>query len=137
MNKDLVEMIKRQTNVLFNNIQITFDEVRDIHIIPEFSDMTISKHVYHMLHSLDQWFINPFIFDEPDFHVDELNSLSVNSDKVLTKEELQSYFHSIAGELPEIIRTMLHVLFTKKVVRQSAVLMGNTITLTNGVQILQ
>ncbi len=99
MENDLVEMIKRQTNVLFYNIQITFDEVRDILIIPEFSDMPIEKHVYHMLHSLDQWFINPYIFEEPDFHIDELNSLSVYSDKVLTKEELQNYFYLIKNKI--------------------------------------
>ena len=95
MENDLVEMIKRQTNVLFQNIQSTFDEVTDIQIVPEFSDMPIAKHVYHMLHSLDQWFINPYIFEEPDFHIDELNSLSVYSDKVLTKEKLQKYFYLI------------------------------------------
>ena len=28
---------------------------------------------YHALHSADKWFINPFIYDEPDFHTGMLN----------------------------------------------------------------
>ena len=32
-------------------------------------DMPVWKHVYHMLHSCDQWFISPFEYEkEPDFH---------------------------------------------------------------------
>ena len=29
--------------------------------------------MYHALHSADKWFINPFIYDEPDFHTGMLN----------------------------------------------------------------
>ncbi len=95
MENDLVKLIIRQTNVLFQNIQITLDEVGDIQSIPQFTDMPVAKHVYHMLHSLDQWFINPNKYEEPGFHELHLDSLFVHSYITLTKEELENYFYKI------------------------------------------
>ena len=31
--------------------------------------MPLWKHLYHMLHSLDQWFINPEVYTDPPFHL--------------------------------------------------------------------
>ena len=81
------------------NIQIMLDEITDMQIIPEFSDMPLWKHVYHMLHSMDQWFINPERYVEPDFHEDKMNSLFVSSQKALSKEELQDYFEKIKDKI--------------------------------------
>lgn len=55
--------------------------------------MPMWKHVYHMLHSLDLWFINPHDknFVEPSFHVYDLNNLDVVSEKNLTRNDLGEY----------------------------------------------
>ena len=58
-------------------------------------DMPVWKHAYHMLHSLDQWYINPNVYTEPDFHVPGLNSLYIASDKSLSREELMNYLEGI------------------------------------------
>jgi hypothetical protein len=50
------------------------------------------KHVYHMLHSLDQWLINPYRFNEPAIHEEGLNNLDVPSCKILTRGEIMDYF---------------------------------------------
>ncbi len=99
MKNNLVDIINQQTNVLFQNIQITLDGISDVEIVPKFSDMPYWKHVYHMLHSLDQWFLNPNEFEEPLYHVENLNSLFIHCDKVLGKEELQNYFNSIKEKI--------------------------------------
>ena len=62
-------------------------------------DMPVWKHVYHMLHSCDQWFINPFVYTEPDFHEPNLNSLDLPSETVLTRERLETYLDSIKGKI--------------------------------------
>lgn len=87
------------TEIMFQNIQITLDELTDVRSTPAFSDMPLWKHVYHMLHSLDQWFINPDEYQEPGFHRENMNSLFVLSEKGLTKEELQKYFEDIKLKL--------------------------------------
>jgi hypothetical protein len=59
-------------------------------------DMPVWKHIYHMLHSCDQYFINPHIYDEPGFHVDGLNSLEVPpGERVLSRDELLKYLCEI------------------------------------------
>jgi hypothetical protein len=100
MKNSLVDEIKKQTkNVIFQNIQITLDEIKDVEAVSRLSDMPYWKHMYHLLHSLDQWFVNPNKFEEPDIHKENLNSLFVSSDVVLKKEELQNYFNSIKRKI--------------------------------------
>lgn len=99
MKNNLISEIKQQTDVIFQNIQITFDEIKDVEAVPRFSDMPYWKHIYHVLHSLDQWFVNPNVFEEPDFHIENLNSLFVGCDAVLKKDELQNYFLSIMQKI--------------------------------------
>lgn len=52
-----------------------------------------------MLHSCDQWFINPFVYTEPDFHEPNLNSLDLPSETVLTRERLEMYLDSIKSKI--------------------------------------
>jgi len=55
------------------------------------------KHVYHMLHSLDLWFMNPRDKDyqEPPFHIPDLNNLDVPSEKGLARAELTGYYAEV------------------------------------------
>ncbi len=60
----------------------------------QFCEMPVYKHIYHMVHSLDKWMINPDDpgFKEPDIHSKDLNNLDVKTEKKLTGDELLSYF---------------------------------------------
>jgi hypothetical protein len=63
-------------------------------------EMPIWKHIYHMLHSCDRWFINPTIYDEPRFHVDGLNSLDMPSNgEPLSRELLLDYLQEIKQKI--------------------------------------
>lgn len=64
----LIEVITEQTRTLFGNIQETFDAISNDQKNKLIIDAPLWKHIYHMLHSLDQWFINPYLYDNPDFH---------------------------------------------------------------------
>ena len=63
----------------------------------KYCEMPCWKHVYHMLHSLDQWYINPRDnnFKEPEIHVKDLNNLDVVSEEHLSKDEIDSYYFAI------------------------------------------
>lgn len=54
--------------------------------------------VYHALHSADKWFINPFDYEEPAFHVDGMDDPEKPCDAVLSDEELLDYLDSIENE---------------------------------------
>ena len=68
--------------------------------------MPLYKHVYHMLHSLDQWFINPRRYSEPEFHIPNLNNLDVVTEKVLTREELHVYFLQVSEKVCRYLDTL-------------------------------
>ena len=67
----------------------------------EYCQMPCWKHIYHMLHSLDLWFINPRDrdFREPPFHVQNLNNLDVPSDGHLSRAQLEQYLNTIEDKL--------------------------------------
>lgn len=79
MKTELVQAIRLNTENLFQNANICL-QTCDMDFI--LCDMPVWKHAYHMLHSCDQWFINPNEYEEPPFHVPNLNSLDVSSEKV-------------------------------------------------------
>ncbi len=92
---ELVLTIKKQTEVMFTNADIML-KTCDMDFI--LCDMPIWKHIYHMLHSLDRWFINPYEYSEPDFHEENLNSLDIPSDKELSYEQLEGYLEEIKNK---------------------------------------
>ncbi|MCL2772248.1 MAG: hypothetical protein FWD71_02765 [Oscillospiraceae bacterium] len=92
MNRELIKVIEKHTEVLFQNANIMLQTCNLDFIL---CDMPIWKHVYHMLHSCDQWFINPYHYTDPDFHEPDLNSLDIMSEKVLSREVLLKYLENI------------------------------------------
>ena len=100
-NMKYSEIINDQTNRALwevNNI---------IYCVPDtlwercYCDMPLWKHVYHMLHSLDQWYINPRVYTQPSFHTENLNNLDVCTSKTLTREEINDYFLSVNNKIIE------------------------------------
>ena len=96
MDSPLVSAVRKNTQLLFENADIMLQscDLDDI-----LCDFPVWKHVYHALHSCDQWFINPFDYDEPDFHEPDLNSLNVMTEKVLTREDLAAYLEAVRSKL--------------------------------------
>ena len=102
--KELVNHIRRQTEIMFVNADIMLKTCNLDFLL---CDMPIWKHVYHMLHSCDQWFISPFEYDkEPDFHEPNLNSLDFSSEKVLSREQLTSYLETVKEKILGYIDTL-------------------------------
>ena len=69
----------------------------------EYCGMPCWKHIYHMLHSLDQWYINPRDpdFREPAIHEENLNNLDAVSGKRLTRQEIDSYRDAVEKKILE------------------------------------
>ena len=83
MSCELIKSIRKQTEVLFYNANIMIQTCNLDFVL---CDMPVWKHVYHTLHSCDQWYINHKHYSEPDFHETNLNSLDISSEKVLSRE---------------------------------------------------
>lgn len=91
------DIIVDQTQRALWEVQNVIDCIPDSLWNKIYCGMPMWKHVYHMLHSLDLWFINPRDKDfvEPSFHVCDLNNLDVPSEKNLTRDDLGGYYTAI------------------------------------------
>ena len=69
---------------------------------------------YHALHSADKWFINPFDYEEPSFHVKGLDNPDVQCDVVLSDEELLAYLDSIEKKTLEYLDTLTDEMLYEK-----------------------
>lgn len=60
------------------------------------------KYIYHMLYSMDRWYINPKDenYKEPTFHMETLADLNVvPKDEFLTRKQLMEYFKGIKKKI--------------------------------------
>ncbi len=73
----LIDSIRNQTKQIFQNIEILLE------VIPANEFDTIKggfktwKHFYHLIHSLDKYFIEPSNYEEPEFHIKYLDIISL------------------------------------------------------------
>jgi len=93
----LVKIIKDQTWRALWEVKNVIDCVPDELWNRAYCEMPCWKHIYHMLYSLDLWFINPRDkeYTEPNIHERDLNNLDVISSKHLSREEINHYFTDI------------------------------------------
>ncbi|WP_040196670.1 DinB family protein [Candidatus Soleaferrea massiliensis] len=65
------------------------------------------QHVYHMLHSLDRWMINPSAgYKEPPIHHPNLNNLDIPASKPLSRAEIQAYLSGICAKIAAYLDTL-------------------------------
>lgn len=97
----LTEIITEQTKRALWEVKNVIDCVPDGLWDKEYCRMPCHKHIYHMLHSLDLWYINPRDkdFTEPDIHEKDLNNLDAVSEKKLSREEIDRYFLAIQEKI--------------------------------------
>lgn len=101
----LTEIIEEQTKRALWEVKNVIDCVPDALWNKEYCKMPCWKHIYHMLHSLDLWYINPRDknFKEPDIHEKDLNNLDIVTEKVLSRKEIENYFTCIDQKLQTYI----------------------------------
>lgn len=100
-----VEIIDELTRRALWEVKNVIDCVPDELWNKEYCQMPCYKHIYHMLHSLDVWYINPRDknFKEPPIHVKDLNNLDAVSHKILTREEINSYYFSVEKKIQNYV----------------------------------
>lgn len=106
-----VEIIEDQTRRTLWEVKNVIDCIPNELWNKLYGEMPLWKHVYHMLHSLDLWFINPrdINFQEPSFHVKDLNNLDVISEKRLARKDIDNYYSQIAEKILDYIGSLKDV----------------------------
>lgn len=101
MRKKLTDIIIDQTNRTLWEANNVIECIPDELWNREYCEMPLYKHVYHMLHSLDLWYINPFDpnYIEPKIHIPDLNNLDVITDRFISKSEIENYYNDIKNKI--------------------------------------
>ena len=96
-----VAIIKEQTERMLWEVKNIIDCIPDTLWNKAYCDMPMWKYVYHMLHSLDLWFINPRSknFNEPVIHEKDLNNLDILPTKNLKRTEIDDYYDDIKSKI--------------------------------------
>lgn len=64
------------------------------------------QHAYHMLHSLDRWYINPERYQQPPFHTEGLDNLDRPVHNHLTLEQVLDYHAQISCKLRKYLENL-------------------------------
>lgn len=64
-----------------------------------YCEMPLWKHIYHTIHSLDKWYINPHEYSEPLLHSNNLDNLNVKTNRTLSKAELKKYYKIVEEKI--------------------------------------
>lgn len=110
----LIEVIKDQTARSIWSLTNVIACVSDEYWNTEYCGMPFWKHIYHTIHSLDRWYINPAKYSEPDFHVDNLNNLDVQIDKSLTRCEIEDYLNHVSEKIMGYLSCLSDEILTEK-----------------------
>jgi ribosomal-protein-alanine N-acetyltransferase len=110
-NTTLTSALRNHALVMFHNAETA---IKTCDLDFDLCEMPIWKHVYHLLHSCDRWFINPTVYDEPRFHTDGLNSLDAPpSGEHLSRELLLDYLGQIQQKILTYIDGMTDEMLTE------------------------
>lgn len=110
----VTQIIKEQTHRALWSITNVISCIPDLKYEKCYCDMPLWKHVYHTIHSLDRWYINPYKYIEPTFHVANLNSLDVHTEKVLSKQEVDQYLLTVTNKIEAYIDELNERLLLEK-----------------------
>ncbi|MBD5168674.1 MAG: hypothetical protein HDT20_00865 [Oscillibacter sp.] len=106
--RDLVSIITEQTNRALWEVQNVIDCVPDPLWDKAYCDAPCWQHIYHMLHSLDLWYMNPQdrTFQEPDIHRVNLNNLDIPPDITLSREQINAYMMRICNKIRDYLSSL-------------------------------
>jgi hypothetical protein len=103
----VTEVVRRQCECLFVNIEFIFDFVDDDLLAQPMCRWPLWRQLYHMLHSVDQWFINPFEFQEPHVNGAVIKALNTEVDtEPMSKGLLHEYYRDIESRVRSYLSTL-------------------------------
>jgi hypothetical protein len=104
----LTSVIREQTDRALWEVKNVIDCVPDELWDKNYCDAPCWKHIYHMLYSLNTWFINPQdpSFIAPEIHEKDLNNLDVVSSRQLSKKEINALYKEIEIKIKKYLNQL-------------------------------
>jgi hypothetical protein len=98
--------VRNQSIQIFQNIDEIFGVLSNENLSTSISGFPFWKQMYHLLHSMDQNFIDPNQFKQPAFHIKNMNFMEIKTNVILKKEQLYSYFLEIRSRLEKYLNLL-------------------------------
>lgn len=99
----LTRIIEDQTNRALWEVKNIIDCVPNDLWYKKYCDAPIWQHIYHMLHSLDKWYINPADYFEPSIHQEQLNNLDIMPNTHLSRHQINNYYLIIKEKIERYV----------------------------------
>nr|MBP3598461.1 GNAT family N-acetyltransferase [Eubacterium sp.] len=103
MSRELIQQITYNTEVTFYNMEVA---MKTCDWDYEICGTPVWRYMYHTLHSCDRWYDNPFVFQEPEIHVPNLDKVDLECDRVLTEEELWGYYNQVKEKTMSFVASL-------------------------------
>jgi hypothetical protein len=100
------DSIRRQSKQIFQNIENIFGAVSEESMGSTVGVFPLWKQIYHLLHSMDQHFIDPADFSEPVFHTKNLNVIFLDMGDPLSRGQLINYYKQVRAKLEAYLREL-------------------------------
>lgn len=84
MDKEIISIIKEQNKLLFENI---YEQIKTATLEKRIDNVNNSRFLFHMIHSIDRYFINPFEYDYSP--VEDL--IQINENYSIISESREGY----------------------------------------------
>lgn len=101
---EVLGTVRRQSEKLFRNIEFILDFSDDHLLQRPIPRWPLWRQLFHLLHSLDQWFINPYAYVEPTEDANAIKSLDITIDtEPISLESLRDYYTSVKRKITEYL----------------------------------
>ncbi len=106
MPQQLVSLINKQNQVLVRNLESLLEGVDEEKLYqPGSWGWPLGEQLYHMLHSMDKWYISPETYTEP-YSVLGIRPPESGAKPHLTKPELQAYWNLVKAKVNRYTETL-------------------------------
>ena len=104
MQESFINTISIQAKQVFRNIQSVFDYVDDDILSAGLCKWPLWRQLFHMLHSMDQWFISPFEYEDGWENGHQINALNTEIDMpAISRKELLSFFLRVEAKVEDYL----------------------------------
>lgn len=118
MGNNLTDTIIFQTEKALWEVKNVIDCVPKELWDKSYCEMPMWQHIYHTLHSLDLWYINPNDknYTEPSIHRENLNNLDIKPDDSirLSRTDINNYYDKIKTKIDHYLEELCDDFLLKK-----------------------
>lgn len=111
-HSDMSDVLRDMTCGLMDNFRRT---ILTCNLNKKLYNQPLWKHIYHAMFWFDYWCCTPENFVGADFHCDNLHSLDLETDVIVTQDDLLNYFEIIKAKTSNYLESLTEYMLNEVV----------------------